>query len=183
MREKRRAVRRSRYQNPAAFPDARPPPFASARRNAIIRRPVVDRLIIVQPANDRQAIIDKAIKEDEEIAKTIRAGRNPDPAVRLISPATIIHNREALDHQRSRRNYAADPRQKEINRSTSFYRTARRMSRIIPCPPYWLRPLLATPNLFDRASFKIHSFGHVYCLLSPPYWLRLSFCLLSPPFL
>jgi hypothetical protein len=96
LREKRRAVRRSRYQNPAALPDARAPPLALARRSAIIRRPVVDRRIIVQPVSDRQAIIDKAIKEAEEIAKTIRAGRNPDPAVRPISPAPIIHNREAL---------------------------------------------------------------------------------------
>jgi hypothetical protein len=70
--------------------------LALARRSAIIRRPVVDRRIIVQPVSDRQAIIDKAIKEAEEIAKTIRAGRNPDPAVRPISPAPIIHNREAL---------------------------------------------------------------------------------------
>jgi hypothetical protein len=64
--------------------------LAPARRSAIIRRPVVDRRIIVQPVSDRQAIIDKAIKEAEEIAKTIRAGRNPDPTV------PIIHNREAL---------------------------------------------------------------------------------------
>ncbi|EFX64547.1 hypothetical protein DAPPUDRAFT_266215 [Daphnia pulex] len=90
LREKRRVVRRSRYHNPVALPYARAPPLAPARRSAIIRRPVVDRRIIVQPVSDRQAITDKAIKEAEEIAKTIRAGRYPNPTV------PIIHNREAL---------------------------------------------------------------------------------------
>jgi hypothetical protein len=96
--EKRRVIRQARYQNQPAHLDANSPPFAPARRKAIIRSVVSSRQVIYQ--SNSEATVDEAIKEADKIPKTVETSQDPVPAARPDSPTPFRSDQELEERGR-----------------------------------------------------------------------------------
>jgi hypothetical protein len=82
--EKRRIIRRTRYQDQPVQLDVNLPPLAPARREAIIRG-VVSYRQAIYPQSNSKATVDEAIKEAHKIPIAVETSQDPEPAARLDS--------------------------------------------------------------------------------------------------
>ena len=98
MYEKRRVIRRVRYQNKPVQFDVNLPPLAPARREAIIRGVISNRQVIYQ--SNSKATVDDAIEEAEKIPKAVETSQDPVPAVRPDSPTPFKSDQEREERVR-----------------------------------------------------------------------------------
>ena len=96
--ERRRIIRRARYQNQQAHLDANSPPLAPARREAIIRGVISNRQVIYQ--SNSKATVDDAIAEAEKIPKAVETSQDPVPTARPDSPTPFKSDQEREERVR-----------------------------------------------------------------------------------